>query len=104
MIERLRDPRKVGTGLDDAQKLQRAQQATHLLENPMLIEAFDKIEGSLLRLWRDTDPGRSEEREQLWHQLRALDVVRAYLTRVVTTGNLVLQKTAASKKADGTAE
>jgi hypothetical protein len=67
----------------------RARQAMDLLESPAFTEAFENIERNILRQWRDSKPGDTTEREWLFHQMRAVDLLRQHLTRQIDRGKVI---------------
>jgi hypothetical protein len=68
------------------QDAQRGREAEELLENPMLAEAFDKIEASYMDEWRQSKLADIEERERLWLAIQVLGEVKRHLRVVVENG------------------
>lgn len=68
------------------QDAQRGREAEELLENPMLAEAFDKIEASYMDEWRQSKLADIEERERLWLAIQVLSEVKRHLRVVVENG------------------
>lgn len=89
-------------GISDAQKVQRAEEAARLLENPMLQEAFAAIEMNLTLKWARSADDARDEREFIFLQLRAVRLIRGYLNTRVQDGKIVLA-TQAAKDSDGRA-
>lgn len=58
---------------------ERGRRARAVLENETIVEAMDHITDQLQRQWRATTSPMTEARERLFHQLSALDAVRAQL-------------------------
>jgi hypothetical protein len=67
----------------DARK---GQDAKDLLENPILVEAFDALEREYLKAWRQSKPADDEERERLWLAVGILDEIKRHLRVVVENG------------------
>ena len=61
--------------------LQRGRRADDLLSDPVLSEAFAEIEAKLSSEWRDSASISHEKREVLFHQVSAIQSVRAQLKR-----------------------
>ncbi len=64
----------------------RGQEAKELLENPMLVEAFEALEREYLKAWRQSKPADDEERERLWLAVGILDEIKRHLRVVVENG------------------
>lgn len=73
------------------QDAQRARDAEELLDNPLLAEAFDKIESSYMNEWRQSKLPDLEERERLWLAIQVLGEVKRHL-RVVVENGVVAQR------------
>jgi len=68
------------------QDAQRGREAEELLDNPMLAEAFDKIEAAYMDEWRQSKLPDLEERERLWLAIQVLGEVKRHLRVVVENG------------------
>ena len=66
----------------------RGAQAGSILSNPVLVEAFNRIETRYLNSWRGSAPVQTEQREMAWRVIHALDLLKAQLTSFVETGRL----------------
>lgn len=64
----------------------RAKNAQQLLENPLLNEALDEIEGEALKAWKGTRLDDTANRERLWMQVKAAQRVREVLQGAVDNG------------------
>lgn len=73
----------------DADKGQRAQIA---LEDPILDEAFNKLEKRFLDNWRNSNPENGRFREECYYALAALDVVKVELKTMVDNGKFARQR------------
>jgi hypothetical protein len=82
--------------LSSEEKIARGRRARTLLNDAMLQESFAEIKAKILSMWRKSpkDMGGQPEREWLFHQYSALELVEGYLTRVAESGSFEL-KTAA---------
>ncbi len=64
--------------------------AKRLMEDPMLVEAFESIRQGLTAAWEgESNPAR---REDLWHELHGLRSIWAKLKARVTTGQMAEQQ------------
>jgi hypothetical protein len=66
--------------------LQRGDRAKLLLQNELLIEAFEKLENKIMEEWKATDPEDKERREDAWRSLKLLQTLQGQFRRIVTTG------------------
>lgn len=67
----------------DARK---GSEARDLLENPILVEAFDVLESEYLKAWRQSKPAEQDERERLWLAVAILEEIKRHLRVVVENG------------------
>ena len=65
----------------------RGERAAALLRDPLLVEAFGKLENSYLDAVKDSSSSQ-DARETLFQMYQALMVVRGHLTEVIETGDL----------------
>ena len=56
----------------------REQEAKLLLENPVFVEAFSKLEEELLDLWKMSGSTDIDQRESFWLAVRLLDRIRVH--------------------------
>jgi hypothetical protein len=75
--------------------------ARQLLENELLVEAFEAIESRWASAMRHTSPAQVEDRENAWRVLFALDLLKDELTSYVTTGKVAAETADRLKRADG---
>lgn len=66
----------------------RADRARAIIEDDLLVGAFEALEAEYTDRWRRTRPDMAELRETIWHQLQALAEVRAQLNRVLEDGEM----------------
>ena len=81
---------------DDEQKLIREQnrgiKAKELIENELLVDAFDDIKSSLVETWEASGPNDGPMREDAWRSLRLLKKLRGVLEGHVETGTLAAKQ------------
>lgn len=78
--------------MNEAEQLARASAADAILQHPLLMEALNDYERTLVETWRSSKPREAKEREELHRMLQAQAHFRAYLTQVVVTGKLIRAK------------
>jgi|TARA_R110002020_G_scaffold101968_1_gene239771 hypothetical protein len=66
----------------------RARQANDLLQNTLLVEAFDTLRQELLQRWENSASDEAAARESIWLGLQLLERVRRHLESIVTTGEM----------------
>jgi len=65
----------------------RGERAKALMRDPLIVEAFDVLEGKYIEAWKDSSSSL-DERETLFQMYQALMVVRGHLSEVIETGDL----------------
>lgn len=65
----------------------RGERAKALMRDPLIIEAFDTLEGKYISAWKDSSSSQ-DERETLFQMHQALMSVRGHLIEVIETGDL----------------
>lgn len=90
------------TELDLRRTIAAAERARALIEDPLLVAAFEALEARVLLGWRSTDPTDTAGREALWHHFQALGEVRAQLETVLNDG-LMARSALDEMRASGTA-
>ena len=65
----------------------RGERAKALMRDPLIVEAFDVLEGKYIEAWKDSSSSL-DERETLFQMYQALMVVRGHLLEVIETGDL----------------
>ena len=70
-------------------EIKRSQQAKEILENPIFIEAVQKVRTELQNEWLNSDPKDSAQRENIFYMRRMLEVVLIQLQSVMETGKIV---------------
>ena len=66
----------------------RARRAQSLLNDPLIVEAFETLERDLLDTWKQSGTGDKETRESLWLAMRLLDRLRIHLQSILETGQM----------------
>ena len=76
----------------------RAMRARALLEDELLIEAFDRLDAEYVKAWRETTARDDDARQRLWQAVQVIAKVRDHLRKLVNDGKL------AQKEIDALAE
>ncbi len=72
----------------EQEEIRKAQDAEVLLNNPILVSAFEQIEAAYTDQFRRSRIGESEKREHCFMMLQATRDLRGLLREIVTTGKL----------------
>ena len=78
--------------MDKEKEIQRGQQAKRILEDPIFVEAIQKIRQDLELQWLNSDIKDSEQRENIFLMRRMTEVVVMQLQSVLETGKLATKK------------
>ena len=70
-------------------EIKRSQQAKEILENPIFIEAVQKVRTELHNEWLNSDLKDSAQRENIFGMRRMLEVVLIQIQSVMETGKIV---------------
>lgn len=70
----------------------RGERAKALVEDPLLAEAFERLEGKYVAAWRNSRPEEGETREYLFHCVGVLADVRAHLNQMIQSGKLAREE------------
>lgn len=76
------------TEWDLRRRIEAANRARVILEDPLLSSAFDVLDARFLLAWRNSPADQPDLRERLWHHVQALAEVRAEMETVLTDGLL----------------
>jgi len=79
------------------QEISRGNKAKQILEEPLFIEAVQKVRTELMNEWLNSDDKNSEQRENIFRMRRMLEVVLMQLQTVMETGKLAKQKQSEKK-------
>lgn len=66
----------------------RGAKAKQIIENPLWVEAWDKIESGLTHRWQTSQKSDADLRENIYLQLDAARAVQKYFEQLVQTGEL----------------
>lgn len=80
--------------MEPDEEIRRGNEAERLLREPLLLEAFEKIEQACLAEWKNAPTRDTEGRERIWTMVKLLERVKAHLTAVAQTGRLASAKVA----------
>jgi hypothetical protein len=69
-------------------EIRRGEEAKRVLAEPLLAEAFEAIEATLIDAMRRVDVGAKDRHQDLIVSLQLLGKVRGYLTDIVQTGKM----------------
>lgn len=64
----------------------RANRAKALLDDPLLVEAFEALEREYIAAWRATQVRDNDARERLWQAVNVASKVRDHLKLAVSNG------------------
>lgn len=67
---------------------ERAAHAERLLKDPLLQEAFEKLNTEFMRTWRQTDVNDTGARERIYNLCTALDTLKQQIASVVVDGKI----------------
>jgi hypothetical protein len=67
---------------------ERGARAQRLLEDDLLVEAFEMLDRDYSRAWRATAARDTDARERLWQAVQVVAKVRDHLIRVINGGKL----------------
>lgn len=71
-----------------SQAAAKAVRAKNLIENELLIEAFDGLEAAYIKAWRSSTIEDDAGREKLFLAINIVGKVRDHLANIVAQGNL----------------
>lgn len=72
--------------LDDENR--RGDEARRILQEPLLVEAFDEIEKELTQAWMQSPARDAEGREKTWLMVKLLHRVHGHLESVMANGQM----------------
>ncbi len=62
--------------------------AQELLDNALLQETFQYLEGEYLKAWRASKAPETDAREAAWRAVKTLDVIQQHIKRYVADGKI----------------
>ncbi len=74
------------------EELVRANRAREVLENPIFVEAVEKVDAEIERAWRCSPATDTTGREQLWLMQRLLEKVVGHLNQTMKTGQMAQEQ------------
>ena len=74
--------------MDKEKEIQRGQQAKRILEDPIYIEALQKVSAELRQEWLNSPIRDTEGREKIYMMEKMLNVLLVQLRSVLETGKL----------------
>lgn len=74
--------------MNNTEEIKRGREAKQLLEHPLIVEAFAKIEQEVITSWQTSPARDTEAREQLYLMQALLRKVQQHLVSVAETGML----------------
>ena len=66
----------------------REEHAKRLMQDELLIEAFDTLRKDLLDRWSASGSTEVEARESIWLAMRLLDRIHGHINSIVETGHM----------------
>jgi hypothetical protein len=73
---------------DYRDELDRAEQARRIVEDPLFVEAFERLERECFEGWKSSGWKDTDKREALYRQMKALDDARTRLTAAMEGGKV----------------
>jgi len=74
--------------MDKEKEIQRGQQAKRILEDPIFVEALQKVSQELDQEWINSPIRDTEGREKIYMMKKMLNVLHVQLQSVLETGKL----------------
>jgi hypothetical protein len=78
--------------LELRREVSRAEVARLIIEDPLLVAAFEALDVRFVLAWRNSPADDPARRERLWHHVQALAEVRAELETVLADGLLARER------------
>tara|TARA_R110001583_G_scaffold90336_1_gene232172 strand:- start:40 stop:285 length:246 start_codon:yes stop_codon:yes gene_type:complete len=78
--------------VDKEKEIQRGQQAKRILEDPIYIEALQKVSQELDQEWINSPIRDTEGREKIYMMKKLLNVLHVQLKSVMETGKLATKQ------------
>jgi len=80
---------------------QRGEHAKRILEDPLVVEAFEAVQSEIIRLWRSTEGHEAQDREKAYLMDRLLRNLRSQFEAHVRTGQMAQKELWAIEKREG---
>ena len=78
--------------MDKEKEIQRGQQAKRILEDPIFVEALQKVSQELDQEWINSPIRDTEGREKIYMMKKMLNVLHVQLKSVMETGKLATKQ------------
>lgn len=78
--------------MTEAEELRRADRAQELMSDPLMVEAFETIEGGLVSAMRRVALGDEKAHRELIYMLQVVGSVKQHLEQIIATGKMVRLK------------
>ena len=78
--------------MDKEKEIQRGQQAKRILEDPIYVEAIQKVSQELDQEWINSPIRDTEGREKIYMMKKMLNVLHVQLKSVMETGKLATKQ------------
>ena len=78
--------------MDKEKEIQRGQQAKRILEDPIFVEALQKVSQELDQEWINSPIRDTEGRERIYMMKKMLNVLHVQLKSVMETGKLATKQ------------
>lgn len=76
--------------MDRDEKIRRGEDARRLLQEPLLVEAFDKLDAAYIKAWRETNDEKIKE--YCHFGTKAIAAMRRHLEMTVQTGDISVKE------------
>ena len=76
--------------MDAKAEIQRAKEAAHIIEHPMVVGAINAMRANQYANLEATKPSQREEREFIYHQLKAIESFEAQFQFHIDNGKLAV--------------
>ena len=76
------------SGANWRDEIDRAAKTEAFLREPLVVEAFEKLEADFIDAWKNTAVADTENRERIFHLLQALNALRGHFKTVDESGKI----------------
>lgn len=83
---------------DHHKDAQRGREASQLLENALIQEAFSTIRENVLAKWEASKSADKEGREDAWKMIHAMNEFKRYFVNLVQTGKIAEHEISLTQK------
>ena len=78
--------------------VQRAENAQRILDDPLVVEAFEKMESTLDELWKGSHPSDDEGRKRIYLSYRLLRNFKREFKNAINTGKIAQEELIRTRK------